>query len=240
MTTFDVAVFRFTPHLDRQRQLLETVGLRTALESVRGTYVELVGARGRVHLHHAEAAETQLNLYCGSIADAEADLSARGVGVRSWDEAFGHLMQVPGPQGSWVEVVEAQADPHGYRVLDAAGARGDVAAVWYTHDAAADVDAFATYGFEPTGPVDEWWTELRAADGSGAIGLHKADESAPGSAKGGGCELTITVDEDLDALEARLQAAGWETTRFADEHISYVGVVDPDGVALQFHGPTPA
>lgn len=193
-----------------------------------------MGARGRVHLHHADEVATQLNLRCDSISDVEAELAQAGIEARTWDESFGQLMQVPGPDGSWADVAEAQQALYGYEQLDAAGATGDVAACWHTADMAADVAAFAPYGFSPEGPVDEWWTSLRPAEDAGAIGLHKADGHAP-SSQTGSCELTLTVDEDLDTLQARLEADGWATTRFSDEFISYVGVTDPDGVELQVH-----
>jgi catechol 2,3-dioxygenase-like lactoylglutathione lyase family enzyme len=69
------------------------------------------------------------------------------------------------------------------------------------------------------------WVELPAT--AGALALHKA----PGA---GECELAFEADEPLEAVAARLTAAGYGPEPILDEAYGRsLRVTDPDGVPVQ-------
>jgi catechol 2,3-dioxygenase-like lactoylglutathione lyase family enzyme len=70
------------------------------------------------------------------------------------------------------------------------------------------------------------WVELPAA--AGILALHRAAEHA------GDCELAFEADEPLEAVGARLAAAGFPTEPIVDESYGRsLRVRDPDGVYVQ-------
>jgi len=70
------------------------------------------------------------------------------------------------------------------------------------------------------------WVELPAA--AGILALHKAAEHA------GDCELAFEADEPLEAVVARLAAAGFPAEPIVDESYGRsLRVRDPDGVYVQ-------
>lgn len=71
------------------------------------------------------------------------------------------------------------------------------------------------------------WVELPAA--SGMVAVHQAD-----GANAGGCELAFEADEPLEAVAARLRAAGFDPGPILDENFGRsLRVRDPDGVWVQ-------
>jgi catechol 2,3-dioxygenase-like lactoylglutathione lyase family enzyme len=72
------------------------------------------------------------------------------------------------------------------------------------------------------------WVELPAA--AGVLALHKSADSA------GDCELAFEADEPLEAVVARLAAAGYPSEPILDESYGRsVRVRDPDGVWVQIN-----
>ena len=70
------------------------------------------------------------------------------------------------------------------------------------------------------------WVELPAA--AGILALHRSSEHA------GDCELAFEADEPLEAVEARLAAAGFPSEAIVDESYGRsLRVRDPDGVYVQ-------
>lgn len=70
------------------------------------------------------------------------------------------------------------------------------------------------------------WVELPAA--AGLLALHQATGDA------GDCELAFEADEPLEAVVARLAAAGYPAGPILDESLGRsVRVRDPDGVHVQ-------
>ncbi len=70
------------------------------------------------------------------------------------------------------------------------------------------------------------WVELPAA--AGLLALHQAGTGA------GQCELAFEADEPLEAVVARLVAAGYPAEPILDESFGRsVRVRDPDGVVVQ-------
>jgi catechol 2,3-dioxygenase-like lactoylglutathione lyase family enzyme len=97
----------------------------------------------------------------------------------------------------------------------------------YCADVAASTRFYRALGLElgaATRPGG--WVELPAA--AGLLALHKAAEGA------GGCELAFEADEPLEAVVARLAAAGYPAEPILDESFGRsVRVRDPDGVYVQ-------
>ena len=70
------------------------------------------------------------------------------------------------------------------------------------------------------------WVELPAA--AGILALHRTSEH------GGECELAFEADEPLEAVAARLGAAGYAPEPILDEAFGRsLRVADPDGVMVQ-------
>ena len=97
----------------------------------------------------------------------------------------------------------------------------------YCADVAASTRFYRALGLElgaSTRPGG--WVELPAA--AGLLALHKA------GAEAGECELAFEADEPLEAVVARLAAAGYPAEPILDESFGRsVRVRDPDGVDVQ-------
>ncbi|SFW79170.1 VOC family protein [Amycolatopsis australiensis] len=98
----------------------------------------------------------------------------------------------------------------------------------YTADVEALTRFYRVLGLE-AGPVSRpgGWAELPAA--GGMLAVHRS-----GGADVGRCELAFETGEPLDAVAARLRAAGFEPGPVIDEgYGSSLRVQDPDGVWVQ-------
>ena len=97
----------------------------------------------------------------------------------------------------------------------------------YCADVEASIRFYRALGLElgaATRPGS--WVELPAA--AGILALHKATEHA------GDCELAFEADEPLEAVAARLAAAGFPAEPIVDESYGRsLRVRDPDGVYVQ-------
>jgi catechol 2,3-dioxygenase-like lactoylglutathione lyase family enzyme len=97
----------------------------------------------------------------------------------------------------------------------------------YCADVAASTRFYRALGLElgaSTRPGG--WVELPAA--AGLLALHRAAGAA------GECELAFEADEPLEAVVARLAAAGYPAGPILDESYGRsVRVRDPDGVPVQ-------
>ena len=75
------------------------------------------------------------------------------------------------------------------------------------------------------------WSEMAGA--GGLVGLHSAAGGEPPRSPGT-VELVLVTDEPLEAVEQRLDAAGYDHEPIADEAFGrFLQVVDPDGLVLQ-------
>lgn len=101
----------------------------------------------------------------------------------------------------------------------------------YCADVAASTRFYRALGLElgaATRPGS--WVELPGA--AGVLALHQAG-SGPGGGPGA-CELAFEADEPLEAVVARLAAAGYPAGPILDESFGRsVRVQDPDGVPVQ-------
>ena len=97
----------------------------------------------------------------------------------------------------------------------------------YCADVEASIRFYRALGLElgaATRPGS--WVELPAA--AGILALHRSTEHA------GDCELAFEADEPLEAVAARLAAAGFPTEPIVDESYGRsLRVRDPDGVYVQ-------
>lgn len=100
----------------------------------------------------------------------------------------------------------------------------------YSADVGAAVRFYRALGLGG-GPVSRpgAWAELPAA--SGMLAIHEAGDTTVGT-----CELAFEADEPLEAITARLRAAGFEPDAIVDENFGHsVRVRDPDGVWVQIN-----
>jgi catechol 2,3-dioxygenase-like lactoylglutathione lyase family enzyme len=99
----------------------------------------------------------------------------------------------------------------------------------YCADVAASTRFYRALGLElgaATRPGG--WVELPAA--AGLLALHRVADGA------GACELAFEADEPLEAVVARLAAAGYPAEPILDESFGRsVRVRDPDGVPVQIN-----
>lgn len=257
---FAVFPLRFTARPGAMIDFLCTLGMAPLITTERNGFGDLVaGGGGRVMIHDAPssaigapAGETQLSTAVRSADAAAEQLRESGLEVVVWDESYGRQGNITGPHGEAVGLNEDQTDPYGYVEHDGAGADPRLTVVAVRPSAAGpererDVAFFATLGFRTAVPRDESWTRL-ASDGGGTIGLHAPEEGWHASRPGdvGGADLRVSLvrlgfetTEDLEALAARLVAAGYAAEVVEQPGVRSVHVTDPDGQRLEIH-PAPA
>lgn len=214
-TALVVRPVRFTDRIQPMRDLLVLLGLRQRLETERGGWIDLVGADGMVALHDAAGSvtgarpgETHLSFEC-----EDASALARRLHVAGYDdatvvdEAYGRALLVTGPTGEQVQVDERSDDLYGYR-----------------RHAPTDSEVGVVVVRVSDRPDDErrLLEALGAADVSGRVEV----------VAGAGEARLELVAPDLDAVAARLGAAGVPVTRY-DAPAPYLEVVDPDGESIR-------
>ncbi len=237
---------RFSADPAALMEFWRTLGLRQLDGASGDGYGEFAAASGLLAVHPAKVAEseggagqTTLNVAVADV-DVEAErLAAAGWPTRVRDEPYGRQGVVTGPGGRLIGLNaisgrDGEVDG-GQRIA----ASLDVVAVWYSDDFAADAAFFGAFGFEPFGSLDNpWWCDLRAARRrGGVIGLHG---TGGGSVAGGAgpalVQLGFETSEPLDALAARLVAAGYQGAEVVEDEAGIkVVVVDPDGQRVEVH-----
>ncbi len=234
-----VTAYRFT---DRPREVvafLELLGLRTFLRQ--DDFTVLAGRAGRVAVHPlatAQAAHEGTSLVLGvpdAAAAAEA-LSGAGLDATWWDESWGRQAMVPGPVGALTLDTEMD-DPYGYDVAEEpeTGSSGvDVVATVHTADLDEAAAYFALFGFLPGPDASPDWRPLRAGDHSGIIGLFPTTDRPTGDGAVS-TEIGVETTEALDAVAARLRAAGHPVAVVDDSGPHHLVVTDPDGVELEVY-----
>ncbi|MFI7060906.1 VOC family protein [Kribbella sp. NPDC050124] len=117
---------RFTADVDAMRAFLETLGLQARIESERGGWTVLLAGRGAVSLHDAATSDTggrpgqtRLTFEAEDIDELKSTLENAGYDdVTIFDEAFGRVLSVAGPDGTKLWIDERSKDLYGYRELD--------------------------------------------------------------------------------------------------------------------------
>lgn len=205
---------RFTADVDAMRAFLETLGLRSRIESERGGWVDMLTGSGMVALHDAatsamggQAGQTSLTFEADEVDELKERLEGAGfTDATIWDEAFGRVLSVTGPGGVEIWIDERSKDLYGYKL----------------HESRPD-DRWSVTPYL-TGVDQSAWLrllELLGADASLHFGPADAEYAV---------RLDLSTTEDLDEVRRRL--TGHQVTRTEDG----LEIVDPDGQVVVVHG----
>lgn len=202
---------RFTSDVAAMRAFLETLGLRSRIESERGGWVDMLTGSGMVALHDAASSstggrpgQTTLSFEADRIDELKDRLEQVGfVDATVFDEAYGRVLSVTAPDGVVIWVDERSDDLYGYQLHDA------------HPDARWSVTPYLTGAEEPS------WR--RFLDG---IGAGRAVRFGPSEGEFA-VRLELTTTEDLADVQAR---AGGTRTEAGLE------IVDPDGQLVVVRG----
>jgi PAS domain-containing protein len=182
---------RFTTDVDAMRAFLEALGLRSRIESERGGWVDMLTGRGMVALHDAASSstggqpgQTTLSFEADKIDELKDRLEQAGFpDATVFDEAYGRVLSVTGPDGVVIWVDERSEDLYGYKVHD------------------ANPDERWTVTPHLTGADEAGWgrfLEAVGADASVRFGPADAEFAV---------RLDLTTTEDLDDVVRRIGEA---------------------------------
>ncbi|MET9272607.1 VOC family protein [Kribbella sp. NPDC003557] len=202
---------RFTTDVEAMRAFLETLGLRSRIESERGGWVDMLAGSGMVALHDAASSstggrpgQTTLSFEADKIDELKGRLEQVGfVDATVFDEAYGRVLSVTAPDGVVIWVDERTDDLYGYRLHDA------------RPDERWSVTPYLTGAEEPS------WR--RFLDG---VGVSRQVRFGPPDGEFT-VRLELTTTEDLADVQAR---AGGTRTEAGLE------IVDPDGQLVVVRG----
>ncbi|MFI5692661.1 VOC family protein [Kribbella sp. NPDC051586] len=205
---------RFTADVGAMRAFLEALGLRSRIESERGGWVDMLTGRGMVALHDAASSstggqpgQTTLSFEADKIDELRDRLEQVGfVDATVFDEAYGRVLSVTGPDEVVIWVDEHAEDLYGYKVHDA---RPDERWSVTPYLTGAEEPAWRRF-FEGVGM--ELPVRFGPADGKFAV------------------RLDLSTTEDLDDVLGRLDT--YEVTR-TDNGLE---IVDPEGQLVVVHG----
>ncbi|MFK4089754.1 VOC family protein [Kribbella sp. NPDC020789] len=207
MSDVVVRPLRFTDRIAEMRAFLETLGLRSRLESESGGWVDMLAGQGMVALHSAadsstggQQGQTRLSFEAEDIDRLKESLEQAGYAdVAIWDEAYGRVLRVSGPAGESLWIDERSDDLYGYKVGD--GRPDERVTVTPLLDAASQAG----------------WQKLLTV--LGLTGTFRF--GAPGDE----VRLELSTTEALDDISQRLTTAGHQVARTGDS----LEVTDPDG-----------
>lgn len=186
---------RFTSDVDAMRVFLEALGLRSRIESERGGWVDMLTGRGMVALHDAASSstggqpgQTTLSFEADKIDELRDRLEQVGfVDATVFDEAYGRVLSVTGPDAVVIWVDERSEDLYGYKV----------------HDARPD-DRWSVTPYL-TGAEEPAWRRFLEGVGATVRFGPDAGEFA--------VRLDLSTTEDLDEVQGRLDK--YQVTRTA-------------------------
>jgi len=213
MTDVVMRPLRFTADVEAMRAFLERLGLRSRIESERGGWVDMVTGRGMVALHDAASSatggqpgQTVLSFEADDIDDLKNKLEKAGYADATiFDEAYGRVLSVTGPDSVTIVIDERAEDLYGYELHDS------------SPDDRWSVTPYLTGATEP-----DW---ARFLD---VLGTDSSPRYGPTDTKFA-VRLDLTTTEDLDAVESRLE--GHQVGRTAEG----LELVDPDGQRVVIH-----
>jgi len=214
MNDVQIRPLRFTADVEAMRGFLETLGLRSRIESERGGWVDMLTGRGMVALHDAASSstggqpgQTNLSFEADKIDDLKDRLEQAGFSDATvFDEAYGRVLSVTAPGEVVIWVDERSEDLYGYKL----------------HDASPD-DRWSVTPYL-TGADEAAWLGFLEAIGSGpSVRFGPADAEFA-------VRLELTTTEDLDDVRGRL--GGLQVTR-TDAGLE---IVDPDGQLVVVRG----
>jgi hypothetical protein len=209
-----IRALRFSNDVQAMRAFLETLGLRSRIESESGVWVDMVAGRGMIALHDAarsdtgdEPGRTRLTFEADDIDELRERLVAAGFEDASiFDEAFGRVLTAEGPDGAGLWIDERPKDLYGYKLHDAhPDTRWSVTPLLGVSDQAGWERLLDTLG----------------GDNPELAGFRPAGELE--------VQLELTTTEPLHEVADRLTATGYRPEQ-VDGGLS---VVDPDGQSLR-------
>jgi catechol 2,3-dioxygenase-like lactoylglutathione lyase family enzyme len=250
MSDFTVLAVRYCTDVPATVAFYETLGLTRRVSTAGDGFVSLIAGDGLLMLHPAATAITgvapgwaALSLEVSHL-DAAADaLQAAGIDAVRWDESYGRHLGIRDPRGDGIWITETQHDLYGYRGHAAAANDMNLLAVRFSTDFAADAAFFSRFGFAPRPGASEHWTALEGlAPARGVIGLHPPGDALPAGplapddpvAPAALVDVSFETHEPLDAVQARLSAAGIDT-EFEAGPAPNVAVRDPEGSIVEIH-----
>jgi len=213
-----VRPLRFTDDVAGMRAFLETLGLRSRIESESGVWVDMVAGRGMFALHNAARSDigakpghTGLAFEADDIDELKERLEAAGYPEATvFDEAFGRVLSVTGPDDSKIWIDERPKDLYGYKLHDAhPDARWSVTPLLSVSDRAG------------------WERFLDSLGGDNPDLLRLGSTAAELEVR-----LELTTTESLDEVAERLAATGYRSEKVAGG----LSVVDPDGQVVRVRG----
>jgi uncharacterized glyoxalase superfamily protein PhnB len=252
MNTPVVRPIGFTDDVEAMQGFLETLGLRPQIMAEAGGWVEMVAGGGMVALHDAATSatggkpgETRLAFEVDDVTGLAERLVDAGVeDVTVYDEAYGKVLTCTDPLGDTVSVDGRSDDLYGYRVVraDTPAATLRVVPVRFTDPKGPYGPWLEALGLSRVPDGDDAYAMYAAGSGEhGYVGLHQVYSDdlpiVPGPAA---VHLTFVTDEPLDAVAARLVAAGFADAVVVHEDFgSMLRVTDADGRECQVHGAPP-
>jgi hypothetical protein len=187
---------RFTDDTAAMRSFLETLGLRPRITTESGVWVELVAGRGMIALHDAERSDSKAPHGQTDLAFEAEDVDALKETLESagyddatvFDEAFGRVLSLTGPEGQKIWIDERSEDLYGYQAHDS------------QPDQRWSVTPYLTVADEPA------WERFLELLGVSAVHFGEGDFAV---------RLELTTTEDLEEVRRRL--AGYQVTRTDDQ-----------------------
>lgn len=245
MSDLVVRPVRFTDDVEPARRFYTALGLAPRLESVRGGWVDLVGASGMLALHSAADSArgapsglTSLSFEADDIEAVADRLRAGGVlDVVVYDEAYGRVLTFRDPLGAPIAVDEAQDDLYGYRPVEpATPADGlTVVAVCFTALDGPYAAFLRTLGLELRGNA-AYVAAYEPGAGHGQVLLHPPAPGMPPLAEeSGAVRLSFESTEPASRIADRLAAAGFASTFPPAEEVAILRAIDPDGLEVEVY-----
>ncbi|MDX6250416.1 MAG: hypothetical protein QOF10_3776 [Kribbellaceae bacterium] len=209
---------RFTADVPAMRAFLETLGLRSRIESERGGWVDMVAGRGMVALHDSAASstggrsgETRLAFEADDVDELKERFDAAGYeGATVFDEAFGRVFSVVGPENTVIWVDERSKDLYGYKL----------------HDAQPDPRWEVTPRLS-VGDQAAWLQFLELLGGDNVDLVRFGPPAAEFEVR-----LEFGTTEAMAEVAQRLTAAGYQPEQVDDG----LTIIDPDGQTVRVHG----
>jgi len=206
---------RFSDDVPALRAFLETLGLRSRIESERGGWVDMVAGSGMVALHDAassssgaKAGDTTLSFEADDIDELKDRLLVAGYpDVTIWDEAYGRVLSVTAADETVIWIDERNDDLYGYKLHDA---HPDTR--WSVTPYLAGADQAAWQRF----------LEILGGDYLVYYGPREAEFAV---------RLDLRTTESLAEVATRLTATGYEPRSDEDG----ITLTDPDGQTVQVH-----
>ncbi|TCO51760.1 hypothetical protein EV646_101754 [Kribbella antiqua] len=188
---------RFTDDTAAMRSFLETLGLRPRITSESGVWVELVAGSGMIALHDAERSDSKAPHGQTNLAFEAEDVDALKETLESagyddatvFDEAFGRVLSLTGPDGQKIWIDERSKDLYGYQSHDSQPDQR-----WSVTPQLTVIDQAAWERFLETLGVE---SPVRFTSGEFAV------------------RLDLTTTEDLEEVRRRLD--GYQVTRTDDQ-----------------------